>query len=82
VRTDRRGFLAALAALPVVGGLFKQAGVDGMVPSKFYHAVSFEHPSQIRAIELYVFHADAVYVTGRTAQNAERHERWPLVREA
>ena len=57
-------------------------GVDGMVPGKFYHAVSFEQPSQLRAIEVYAFRPGAVYVIGRTAQNEKRYERWPLVREA
>jgi len=74
VRTDRRGFLAALAALPVLGGLFKPAEPPTHAPLDLTENRWLETPNgepitglQEYRDRLYVFTSSATYYVDNPA---------------
>jgi hypothetical protein len=82
MRTDRRGFLAALAALPVVGGLFKLAEPPTHVPLDPTEDRCLETPNgepitglQAYRDRLYVFTSSATYYVDDAAGPMKETER-------
>jgi hypothetical protein len=82
VRTDRRGFLAALAALPVLGGLFKQAESPTHGPLDLAEDNRLETPNgepitglQAYRDRLYVFTSSATYYVDDVAGPMKETER-------